>query len=217
VKFYNALGPNPRLVRMFMAEKGIEIPEMVEVDLMGGENRAGAYREMNPFGQLPALELDDGTVLAETVAICSYLDAEHPEPPLFGTTAAERAETLMWAQRAVLNVTEPMSNGFRFAEGLTLFKDRMHCMPAAADDFKTIGRNGLALFDQCLDGRQWLAGDRFSFADILLYGLVDFFYGVGQPRNSELKNLDAWHERMSARPSAEASLHPAANSAGMRG
>jgi glutathione S-transferase len=216
VKLYNAVGPNPRLVRMFMAEKGIEI-ETVEVDLMGAENRGDAYRNKNPFGQLPALELDDGTVLAETVAICSYLDAEHPEPPLFGTTAKERAETLMWAQRAVLNVTEPMSNGFRFAEGLSIFKDRMHCMPDAAHDFKTIGRNGLELFDRCLEGRQWLAGDRFSFADILLYGLTDFFYGVGQPRDPQLENLGAWFERMNARPSAEASLHPLAKGAGMRG
>ncbi len=124
VKFYNAVGPNPRLVRMFMAEKGIEVRETVEIDIMGGENRGDAYRAVNPFGQMPALLLDDGTVLSETVAICSYLDAEKPEPALFGTTPAERAETLMWAQRAVLNVTEPMSCGFRYAEGLSMFKDR---------------------------------------------------------------------------------------------
>jgi glutathione S-transferase len=92
----------------------------------------------------------------------------------------------------------------------------MHCMPEAADDFKTIGRNGMALFDQILADRPYLAGTRFSVADIVLYALIDFFAGVGQPRDPDHKNLAAWFERVDARESAEASLHPAAKAGGMR-
>src|SRR5512145_1708497 len=105
---YDSFGPNPRLVRMFMAEKGIDLPR-VQLDIMAGENRGDAYRQRNPFGQLPALELDDGRVISETVVICEYLEEKHPKPPLVGTTAEERAETRMWTRRAVLNVVEPMS------------------------------------------------------------------------------------------------------------
>ena len=91
MKFFNSMGPNPKLVRMFAAEKGIELPETVEVDLMGGENRRPPYTDRNPAGQLPCLELDDGSTIAETVAICEYLEELHPEKPLIGSTPEERA------------------------------------------------------------------------------------------------------------------------------
>lgn len=215
MKLIHSVGPNPRLVRMFIAEKGIGVPTE-EVDIMAGQNRKAPYTERNPFGQLPALELDDGTVISETTVICEYLEELHPTPVLIGDSPDQRAETRMWTRRAVLNVIEPMSAGFRFAEGLSMFEDRMRCMPDAAADFKAVGQDGLAKFDRLIAGGPWIAGDRFSLADITLYTLLDFFATVGQPLNPELKNVGAWFERMNARPSAEASLHPMAAGGGMR-
>src|SRR3546814_4058489 len=99
MKFYNSVGPNPRVVKLFMAEKGIEMPE-VSVDLRGGENRRAPYNvDVNPAGQTPALELDDGSFLSEITAICEYLEERFPETPLIGTTAEERANTRMWTRR----------------------------------------------------------------------------------------------------------------------
>src|ERR1700756_5064059 len=119
MKFYNSRGPNPRMVRMFMAEKGFVIPNKVEVDLLAGENRKEPFLKMNPAGQLPALELDDGTVLAEITAICEYVDEiKKDAPSLIGDTAEERAKTRMWTRRIDLNIVEPALAGFRYAEGL---------------------------------------------------------------------------------------------------
>lgn len=215
MKFYNSLGPNPRLVRMFMAEKGIELPAE-EVDLMSGENRQPAYTAKNPTGQMPALELDDGTVIAETIPICEYLEDTHPDPALIGATPQERAESRMWTRRIELNITEPLTNGFRFAEGLAMFKDRVHVIPQAADDLKAIARENLEKLDGWLEGRDFLAGDRLTLADIVLYAFLDFGAGVGQPVDPSLKRVGAWFERVAARPSAEASLHPVAKAGGMR-
>ncbi len=215
MKLINSVGPNPRLVRMFLAEKGIEL-ETEEVDLMAGANRQPAYTSRNPFGQLPALELDDGTLIAETTVICEYLEERNPTPVLSGDTPEQRAETRMWTRRTVLNVIEPMSAGFRFAEGLNMFKDRMRCMPDAAADFKAVAHDGLEKFDTLIGNGPWIIGDRFSLADITLYALMDFFGTVGQPLDREQKNVGAWFERVNGRPSADASLHPAAKGGGMR-
>ena len=103
--FYNSVGPNPRVVRMFMAEKGIKVPQ-TEIDLRGGENRRAPYMAKNPTGQMPALELDDGTVLAEITVLCEYLDETHPGGSLIGTNARERAETRMWVRRCDLGIVE---------------------------------------------------------------------------------------------------------------
>ena len=121
MKLYHSIGPNPRIVRMFMAEKNIELPTE-EIDLMAGENRQAEYLEKNPFGQLPALELDDGTVLTEVTAICEFLDEAFPGGHLIGSTAEERAATRMWTRRVALYIAEPMLNGFRYADGLALFE-----------------------------------------------------------------------------------------------
>lgn len=215
MKLYDSFGPNPRLVRMFMAEKGIDLPR-VQLDIMAGENRGDAYRQRNPFGQLPALELDDGRVISETVVICEYLEEKNPSPPLIGTTAEERAETRMWTRRAVLNVIEPMSNAFRWKEALPMFKDRMRTIPQAADDLKAVAQDGLKLFDQALARNQWIAGSRLTLADIALYSMLDFFALAGQPLDPALANVGAWFRRVDARPSAEASLHPNAKAAKMR-
>jgi len=215
VKLYDSFGPNPRLVRMFLAEKNLTLPS-VQVDIMAGENRGEAYRKKNPFGQLPALELDDGRVIGETVVICEYLEEKHPQPVLVGATPEERAETRMWTRRAVLHVIEPMSNAFRYKEALAMFKDRMRTIPQAADDLKALAQDGLELFDQSLAGRTWIAGSRFTLADIALYAMLDFFSGVGQPLDPALANLGAWFRRVGARPSADASVHPNAKAAKMR-
>ncbi len=119
MKLHTGLGPNPRTVRMFMAEKGLEIPQ-VQVDLMGGENRREPYLSKNPAGQLPCLELDDGSFLAEVLTICEYLEERQPRPALVGTTPEERAVTRMWTRRIDLNIVEPMANGFTCpSEGLS--------------------------------------------------------------------------------------------------
>jgi glutathione S-transferase len=204
MKFYNSIGPNPRVVKMFMAEKGIDIPR-VEVNLMAGENRQDAYKAVNPAGQLPALELDDGAVLAEILPICEYLEETHPSPPLVGTNAEERAMTRMWTRRIDLNICEPMANGFRFSQGLALFQNRVRCIPQAADDLKAVAAEKLTWLDGLIDGREWIVGNRFTLADILLYSFLDFGAQVGQPLDGANKNLAAWKDRVAARPSVAAS------------
>ncbi len=203
MKLYTSVGPNPKVVRMFMAEKGIELPK-VEIDIRGGENRREPYLSKNPNGQSPALELDDGSVLAEITAICEYLDELYPKNSLIGTTAKERAETRMWARRIDLGIMEPMANGFRFAEGLKMFQNRIHCIPQAASDLKQTAQEKLKWLDGLMAGKQFVCGDRLTLADIMLFAFIDFFAGVGQPINPELKNITAWHARMKARPSAAA-------------
>ena len=203
MKFYNSIGPNPRVVKMFMHEKGIELP-YVEVDLMQGENRKEPFLAKNPAGQLPVLELDDGSCLAEITALCEYLDEKFPGGSLIGTTPEERAETRMWTRRVDLNVCEPIANGFRYSEGLQLFQNRMRCLPDAAAGLKAIAQDKLAWIDKLLEGKEFLAGKRMTLADILLFGFVEFGAAVGQPINPEHKNVVAWFERIKARPSAAA-------------
>jgi glutathione S-transferase len=201
---YNSIGPNPKVVRMFMKEKGIELPT-TEVDIRGGENRKEPYLAKNPNGQCPALELDDGTILAEITAICEYLDDTHKNTPsLIGDTPQQRAETHMWTRRVDLGICEPMANGFRFAEGLKMFQSRIRCIPEGAAGLKATAQDKLAWLDKLMAGKQYIAGDRFTLADVLLFCFVDFFAGVGQPINPELKNIVAWHARVKERPSASA-------------
>jgi glutathione S-transferase len=203
MKLHNGLGPNPRTVRMFLAEKGLTLP-LVEVDLMGGENRRAPYTDKNPSGQLPCLELDDGTILAEILPICEYVEEKRPQPPLVGTTPEERAVTRMWTRRVDLNIVEPMANGFRYAEGLMLFKDRIHTIPQAADDLKAIAQEKLAWLDGLMNGNQFIAGARFTLADIFLFAFLDFGRTVGQPIDPKLKWVPAWFDRVASRPSAAA-------------
>jgi glutathione S-transferase len=190
---------------MFMAEKGIQL-ETISVDLGGGENRRAAYLEKNPGGQLPALELDDGSYLAETVAICEYLEELHPSPALIGATPEERAETRMWQRRLELGLTENLYNGFRYGLGLDFFKDRMHCLPEAAEGLKELVQEKLAWLDHLMEGKTYVVGDRLTVADIMLFGALDFGAGLGQTISAENKNVTAWFERMAARPSAASSL-----------
>ena len=213
---YDSFGPNPRALRMFLAEKGMEIPTK-DLDIMAAENRKPPYTDKNPGGQIPALELDDGTVIGETVAIFELLEETKPQPSLVGTNAKERAETRQWQRRVELRITENLDNGFRYAEGLQLFKDRMRCLPEAAAGLKSIAQDNLLWLDKQLAGKQFIAGDRFTIADIILYCALDFGVSVGQQLPAEAKNLKAWFDRVSSRASASKSLHPAAGQVGMKG
>ncbi len=203
MKLHNSIGPNPHLVRIFANEKNLDL-EFVPVDLMSGENRQNAYRAKNPTGQLPCLELDDGTFISETLVICEYLEDIQPEPALIGATAAEKATTRMWTRRAELAITLPMTDGFRFSDGLALFKDRIRTIPQAADDLKATAREGLVWLDGQIEGRDFIAGDRFSLADILLIAFLAFGGQIGQAYDPALKNIAAWYDRVSTRPSVEA-------------
>lgn len=214
--FYNSFGPNPRALRMFLAEKNMKIPTK-DVDIMAAENRRPPYTDRNPGGQIPSLELDDGTVIGETVAIFEFLEEMQPTPPLIGTSAKERAETRQWQRRIELRITENLYNGFRFAEGLALFKERMRCLPEAAPGLKQVARDNLAWLDNLLGDRPFIVDGRFTVADIILYCALDFGTGVGQPVPAELKKVSAWFQRVGSRPSATASLHPAHQQVGMRG
>jgi len=216
MRIYDSFGPNPRALRMFLLEKGITIPT-IPVDLLGAENRRAPYTDRNPGGQVPALELDDGRVIGETVAIFEYLEERHPKPPLIGTTPEERAETRMWQRRVELNITEHLYNAFRYAEGLALFQSRIRALPEAADGLKAVVRDKLAWLDGLMAGKQFIAGNRFTVADIILYSALDFGSTVGQPLDPALGNLTAWMQRVAARPSAAASLHEQSAATGMRG
>jgi glutathione S-transferase len=216
MKIYDSFGPNPRALRMFLLEKGLELPR-VDVDLMGAENRRAPYTDKNPGGQVPAFELDDGRVLGETVAIFEYLEEKHPNPPLIGSTAEERAETRMWQRRIELKITEHLYNGFRFAEGVELFRSRMRVLPEAADGLKATARDNLAWLDALLAGKPFIAGDRFTIADIILYCALDFGASVGQPLDPALTNLVAWRAQVASRPSAAGSLHALSAATGMNG
>ena len=216
MQLYDSLGPNPRAARMFLAEKGITIPTK-PVDLAGAENRKPPYTDRNPGGQLPALELDNGKCLGETVAIFEYLEEKHPTPALIGSTPEERAETRQWQRRVELNITENVYNSFRYSEGIELFKNRIKVLPEAAPGLKDLVQDRLMWLDGLMNGNQFIAGDRFTIADIILYCALDFPGSVGRKLPPNAKWLPGWMERVNARPSAAASLHPLAARAKMRG
>jgi glutathione S-transferase len=204
MKLYDSIGPNPRIVRMFLAEKGIEIPKQA-VDLRKGENREAEHLKRNPHGQMPTLELDDGSYLSEITAICEYLEEKNPKPAMIGSTAEERAECRMWTRRVDLNIAEPLTNGYRFGEALKFFEKRIPVAAEASPGLKMIAANRLKwLNEQMADGRDYLCGKRFTLADILLYCFVDFGNQIGQPLDAANKNIAAWFKRVGERPSVQA-------------
>ncbi len=203
MQLISSVGPNPYVVRMFIAEKGLNIPTS-QVDIINAENRQPAYLAKNPTGGSPCLQLDDGSYLSEITAICEYLEEKHPQPALIGTSPEQRAETRMWTRRVDLSICEPMVNAFRYGEGLQVFQSRMTCLPEAAPGLKRIAQQKLAWLDGLLAGRTWLCGTRFSLADIMLYGFVATFDQMGQPLNRDNRNIAAWFDRMAARPSVKA-------------
>jgi glutathione S-transferase len=192
---------------MFMAERGITLPTE-EVDIIAGDNLAEEYRALNPSAQSPCLQLDDGSVLAEVTVICDYLDEINDGPSLMGDTAQERAETRMWCRRIDTRILEPMTLGFRSAEGLPLFKDRYHVIPHAADDLKATVQKNWAWLEPQLADKTYVCGERFTLADIQLFCFAEFGNMVGQGIPTDLPNLQGWYERVARRPSVAASQHP---------
>ena len=204
MKFFNSIGPNPKLVRMFAAEKGYEFPEVEEVDIMAGANRQGAYLEKNPAGQLPAAELPSGLVIAETIALCELIEDREPAPALIGTTPEERAETRMWTRRIEWKINQPLADAFRNSAGLPLFKDRLRTHAESAEWLSAVAQDGLAWLDAQLAGRETIVPGRFTLADVALFAFTEFGGQVGQPIGEDHKNVLAWYEATSKRPSAQA-------------
>lgn len=207
MKLYQSLGPNPRVVLMYLAETGVAIDRQF-VDIMAAENRQPDFCAKSPLGHTPLLELDDGGCIAESIAICEYLDETSTAHALLGASAEARVRTRMLVRIVDQLVVVPMTAGFRGAEGLPMFQSRLLCLPDAAADLKRLAADGLAQLDRIVGAGPWLAGDRFSLADILLYSFVEFGAMVGQPLDPALTNLVAWQGRVAARPSAAASANP---------
>ncbi|OYV75733.1 MAG: glutathione S-transferase [Chromatiales bacterium 21-64-14] len=204
---YDADSPAPRCLRMFLLEKQVAIPSVV-IDVFSGENRREEFLERNPAGQTPALQIDDGQVLAEAVAIAEYLEELYPRPPLIGRTPVERAETRQWWRRVELNITEFIHNAYHYAEGLERFRDRIPVAPEAADGLKRIARDRTGWLDRMFGDGPYLCGQRFTAADIWLYVWLEFGGTVGQPFDRTLPRLGPWFDRLRARPSAERSRRP---------
>jgi len=201
MKLYLSVGPNPRVVRMALVEKGLR-PKSQVIDVMRGENREDAFAKLNPAGQTPVLALDDGMVVAESGAIVEYLEELHPMPALIGATPEERALTRMWVRRIDFGVVQPLTMGFRAAEGLPLFKTRMRCLPEGADGLKAVARDGLEWLESQLGDRPFITGAEVRLPDLVLYSFVEFGAQVGQPLDPALQRLAAWRGRMGARESA---------------
>ena len=202
MKLYdNATAPNPRRVRIFLAEKGISLP-VVQVDIAKQENRGTEFRAKNPLGQVPVLELDDGTCISESVAICRYFEELQPEPPLFGTGAKERAVTEMWQRRMELELTQQVF--FCFQNTHDFFKGRLPQVPAYGEVAKRRAEATLALLDGVLAGRRFVAGERFTIADITALVGLDFWRVVKIRPAPEHAHVQRWHAEVSARPSAKA-------------
>jgi glutathione S-transferase len=194
--------PNPRRVRIFLAEKGIEVPTK-EMSIIKGEHKAPEYTAKYPPGQLPVLELDDGRFIGESIAICRYFEALHPEPALFGTDALSIAETDMWVRRAEFTLMQ--------AVGLIWAHTHPFTARVVIPQYTEFGESNrpkalaaMRRFDEALQDRTFLAGDAYSIADIVLLTTIDFAAFIGVAMSEDLSALRGWHERVSARPSASA-------------
>jgi len=195
-------GPNPRRVRIFLAEKGIEVP-LVHVDIMKREQKTPEFLQKNPIGSIPVLELDDGTCISESVAICRYFEELHPEPPLFGRTPVEKAQIEMWLRRVELNFMMPV--GMVWIHGHPLTARLIKQIPEVADQNRKRAQIGYGLLDSQLAENAFIAGDDYSVVDAVLLASLDFANGlVGVPYDETLTHLKRWHDAVSARPSAEA-------------
>ncbi len=203
MKLFNSVGPNPKAVRMFIAELGDSI-EMQEVDIMGAENRGEDYLKINPGGQCPALQLDNGDVISEITAICEYLDDKKGSTALIGTTPEERAETRMWVRRIDHGILENLTNAFRYSEGAPIFEARMRLIPHAADDLKSLTQEKITWLDGQMAGKRYICGERFTLADVLLFTFLEFGSQVGQPLNEDNASILAWYNRVKERPSTAA-------------
>ena len=203
MKLYNEHNPapNPRRVRVFLAEKGISMP-FVHVPMRQGAHKSAEFMEKNSLGQVPVLELDDGSTLSESIAICRYLEELHPAPALFGNDAWQRAQVEMWMRRIEFALMSRIGavwiNTHRYTAHLgTQYKDY-----GEASRLRSL--KALHWLNDELKGREFLATDTFSMADIVALTTIDFATFIGIETPAELTNLQAWHAGVSARPSAGA-------------
>lgn len=202
MKLYDlTAAPNARRVRIFMAEKGLDIPK-VEVDITKGENREPEYLAKNPLGKMPVLELDDGTCLSESVAICQYLETLHPEPPLLGLGALNRAQVEMWNRRMEFELMLPTIHVFVHTHDF--WKGRTEQNAAWGESARARVRETFAWLDRELAGRDYIAGSDYTIADITAQCAVLVGKGNDLRVPAEQENLTAWWQRVTARPSARA-------------
>jgi len=200
--FDGGRAPNPRRTRIFLAEKGIKLP-IEQVDLGHMAQKSAAYAAINPLMRVPALVLDDGTVITESIAICRYFEALHPDPPLFGRGALEMARIEMWNRRLELHLLFPVSHVFRNSHP-AMKEMEVPQVPAWAEANKPRIHEFVALLDAELKHRPFITGDAFSVADITGLVAVDFMKPAKLAVPVELTNLKRWHADVSARPSASA-------------
>lgn len=202
MKLYDSkLAPNPRRVRIFLAEKGITVPT-VQVDIGKAENRQPEFLAKNPMGGLPVLELDDGTCIAETVAICRYFERSQPEPPLLGVGATGEAVVEMWQRRMELELALPIMQVFRNTHDF--FKGRIPQVPEYGEVCRATAIKRLEWLDRELADRPFVAGDDYTIADITALCGIDFGKPTGIRIAPECKHLDRWYQAVSTRPSAKA-------------
>ncbi|HEY2186068.1 MAG TPA: glutathione S-transferase [Xanthobacteraceae bacterium] len=194
--------PNPRRTRVFLAEKGVKVP-LQQVDLGAMEHMSAGYAAINPLRRLPALVLDDGTVLTESIAICRYFEALQPEPPLFGRGAIEIGRTEMWNRRLELHLLFPVSHVFRHTHPAMKAME-VPQVPAWAEANKPRILEFIAFLDHELAGRRFIAGDSITVADITGLIALDFMKPAKLAIPDELKQVRRWHAELSARPSAAA-------------
>ena len=194
--------PNPRRVRIFLAEKGISVPTE-QVDLGGLKHKAAEFAAINPLQRVPALVLDEGRVLSESIAICRYFEALHPEPALFGRGPLEEAWVEMWQRRLELHLLFPVAHVFRNLHP-AMKEMEVPQVPAWAEANKPRVMDFLALLDRELGTRRYVAGEHYSVADITGMIAVDFMKPAKLAMPEDLNNLKRWHEDVSSRPSAKA-------------
>jgi glutathione S-transferase len=194
--------PNPRRVRIYLAEKGLTVP-LEQVDLGALAHKSPAFTAVNPVQRVPALALDDGTIITETMAICRYFERLHPEPPMFGRGAKDEAIVEMWQRRVEFHLLVPISHVFRNSHP-AMKEMEVPQVPDWAEANKPRVTDFLRLLDRELKDRRYVAGDQFTVADITGLVSVDFLKPAKLAVPEDLGNLKRWHGEVSARPSAKA-------------
>ena len=196
------MAPNPRRVRIFLAEKGIQVPTE-ELDLMKGELQRESFTKLNALQRVPVLQLDDGTAICESMAICRYFEELHPEPPLFGTGALGRAMVEMWQRRMELGLMSAVTSAFRHLHP-AMAEREVPQVAAWGEANKPRALEMLRILDEQLAGNRFVAGDAYSVADITALVTVDFMKPARVQRPEGLANLDRWYKEVASRPSAKA-------------
>ena len=205
MKLYDYQGaPHPRRVHIYLAEKGIDVPRE-RIDIATGQSRVPDFLKKNPVGSVPVLELDDGTCISESIAICRYFEALHPDPPLFGITPLEIATIEMWLRRVELSLMTPV--GMVWINDHPLTAAMFEQNKAAGDQGRARAQMGYKVFDDQLAETTFIAGDDYTVADAVGLATIDFAVDlVGVPYSEDMTNLKRWHEMVSARPSAAGKL-----------